>query len=278
MELSTLVNIRLPLPVPPSESTEIFGTNVCATSHLEVLQAIASWIEEPRSRYVCFCNVHMIMEGRDDPSYQRVVNNADLVTPDGMPVVWYLRKHGHPDQERVTGPDLMVNLLLKANEEGWRIGLLGGEPETLEMLRVKFANQYPNLDLAYSHSPPFREPTEREDAEVCNEIRKAGVEVLFVGLGCPKQERWMADHSSELSCVMLGVGAAFQFNSGQVKKAPDWIQRSGMEWFFRLCMEPRRLWKRYAKHNPRFIWLLCREMLTPRALARPSVSVTKSPK
>jgi N-acetylglucosaminyldiphosphoundecaprenol N-acetyl-beta-D-mannosaminyltransferase len=214
----------------------------------------------------------MVMEGYDDQRFQQVVNGADIVAPDGRPVVWYLRHHGFPNQEQVRGPDLTSKLLQEANEAGWRIGLLGGEQETLDLLCEKTEAKYPELKIVYAHSPAFRELTDIEDAQICRDIRNANVQVLLIGLGCPKQERWMSDHAGRLPCVMLGVGAAFQFTAGKVRKPPTWIQQCGMEWFFRLCMEPRRLWKRYAKHNPRFVWLICREFLGIGPRLAPSAS------
>jgi N-acetylglucosaminyldiphosphoundecaprenol N-acetyl-beta-D-mannosaminyltransferase len=264
-----MTSLRLPHPVLREAQSTVLGTRVTPTSHDRVMASVANWVAERTSRYICFCNVHMVMEGHDDQSFQLIVNQADLVAPDGMPIVWYLRRHGFPNQEQVTGPDLMCELLREAASRGWRIGLLGGEPETLKLLCAKSMLQSPELKISYSYSPVFTQATANEDDRVCKEIEEAKVQVLLVGLGCPKQERWMAEHVHKVNCVMLGVGAAFQLNSGKVKKAPKWIQRLGMEWLFRLAMEPRRLWRRYAKHNPRFIAFMGREAIRERFGAVP---------
>ncbi|HWD41487.1 MAG TPA: WecB/TagA/CpsF family glycosyltransferase [Fimbriimonas sp.] len=198
----------------------------------------------------------MIMESYDNPALRAVINSAGLVTPDGMPVVWYMRRNGSPDQKRVCGPDLMPELLRKAERLGWRVGLHGGHPETLEKLQERLRSDYPALNVVYANSPPFRALTETEEIEIRNRINAAGVELLFVSLGCPKQEMWMSANKAHLSCVSIGVGAAFSFLAGTVKQAPVAMQRTGFEWLFRLVSEPKRLWHRYAKTNPRFMALV----------------------
>ncbi|RYD63472.1 MAG: glycosyltransferase, partial [Verrucomicrobiaceae bacterium] len=169
-----------------------------------------------------------------------------------MPLVWCLRRWGAPIQQQVKGPDLMPFLLRQAAEKGWRVGLYGGNEETLRILSETLPESFPGLRLSYVYSPPYRPLTQDEDQTVCGQIRSAGVQLLFVGLGCPKQERWMSEHRAKLSCVMVGVGAAFSFHAGTVKAAPKQLESMGLEWLYRLCKEPRRLWRRYAKHNPRF--------------------------
>jgi N-acetylglucosaminyldiphosphoundecaprenol N-acetyl-beta-D-mannosaminyltransferase len=250
------VILSYPLQRRLIESSSVLGMRVCSTTKKSALDLIEQWIPQKRSRYICFANVHMVMEAYDDPEYQELVNRADLVSPDGMPLVWLMHKQGFTTQERVTGPDLMLEVLERANRLGWKIGMLGGTNETLQILRDRISIDYPSLDLAYTFSPPFQDSLNDLSKLICEDIRNAGVQVLLVGLGCPKQERWMAEHGKELTCVMLGVGAAFQFHTGQVRQAPAWVQKSGMEWLFRCMMEPKRLWKRYAKHNPRFLWLI----------------------
>jgi N-acetylglucosaminyldiphosphoundecaprenol N-acetyl-beta-D-mannosaminyltransferase len=202
----------------------------------------------------------MVMEGHDLPAYQQVVNGADLVTPDGMPLVWALRRLGVPAQQRVYGPDLALAVAAAAADAGIPIGLYGGREDVLADLQASYRQRFPALRVVYAHSPPFRELSAAEDAAVVQEIRDSGARILFVGLGCPKQECWMAKHRGRVPAVMLGVGAAFDFHAGRVRQAPGWLQRAGLEWLFRLFMEPRRLWYRYLKHNPRFLWLLARQL------------------
>lgn len=239
----------------------ILGMRVDATSYKDAVSRVLDWASARESRYVCVANVHMTMEAYDSLEFQRIVNSADLVTPDGMPLVWMLRKLGVSNQRRVYGPALMDRLCEIASREGVPVGLYGGRRETLDELKARLRAKYPNLNIVYAHSPPFRSLTAAEDERVVEEINASGARILFVGLGCPKQERWMAEHKGRIKAVMLGVGAAFDFHAGRVPQAPPWMQRMGLEWLFRLVMEPRRLWQRYAKHNPRFVVLALMQLL-----------------
>jgi N-acetylglucosaminyldiphosphoundecaprenol N-acetyl-beta-D-mannosaminyltransferase len=207
----------------------------------------------------------MVMEAYDDSRLRGIINRAGLVTTDGMPLVWYLRKRGYPQQSRVYGPLLMPALLAQAERDGWKVGLYGGDERTIESLRNILPERYPKLKLAYSYSPPFRALSEDEVNAVREEITRSEVQLLFVGLGCPKQEFFMDAHAKHLPLVMVGVGAAFPFLAGTVRQAPSVVQNSGLEWLFRLVAEPKRLWKRYSRVVPRFMFL----MLFPR-LQRPS--------
>ena len=238
----------------------VIGMRVDATSYAGAAQRVVCWSHERQGRYVCVANVHMAMEAWDDQSFQRLVNEADLVTPDGMPLVWALRRLGIADASRVYGPTLTLHVCERAASEGVPIGLYGGRPEAIERLVAMLQQRYPALDVAYAHSPPFTAlEAEQDDAEL-ERIRASGARILFVGLGCPKQERWMAAHRERLPLVQLGVGAAFDFHAGLVRQAPPALQRAGLEWAFRLAMEPRRLAGRYLRHNPRFAWHLLRQL------------------
>jgi N-acetylglucosaminyldiphosphoundecaprenol N-acetyl-beta-D-mannosaminyltransferase len=200
----------------------------------------------------------MIMEAYDDPTFAEVVDGADLVTPDGVPLVWALRLLGVEGATRVYGPDLMRVLCEMAARESLPIGLYGGTSETLEALRTSIDRDFPGTDITYAFSPPFGREGD-DDAEI-RKMAEAGVRILFVALGCPKQERWMARHRGKLAGVMVGVGAAFDFLAKTKREAPDFVQNAGLEWAFRLVTEPRRLWRRYAKHNPRFVGLLLKQL------------------
>jgi N-acetylglucosaminyldiphosphoundecaprenol N-acetyl-beta-D-mannosaminyltransferase len=189
------------------------------------------------------------------------MNAADLVTPDGMPLVWGLRLLGHRCASRVYGPDLMPLALEMAASNGFRVGLYGGSPDALNRLRRVASNRFPNLEVSYAYSPPFRPLTADEDERIVDEINGSGATILFIGLSTPKQEYWMAEHKGRIPAVMIGVGAAFDFLAGAKRQAPRWMMRIGMEWFFRLLTEPRRLWKRYLKHNPRFVVLFALQLL-----------------
>ena len=213
------------------------------------------------SYYACFANVHMLMEAYDSRYFQGVVNNADLVTPDGMPLVWMMRLKGERRQERVYGPALMLRLLNAAAREGIPVGFLGGESRVLESLVERMQQRYPGLKIVYAFSPPFTETGLDDDEKLVEGINQSGARILFVGLGCPKQEIWMARHRDRVHMVMLGVGAAFDFHAGVKPQAPAWVQKLGLEWSFRLLTEPRRLWRRYLHHNPRFIALALADLL-----------------
>lgn len=242
------------------ESRHILGMRVDATSFDDAVARVLDWAGRRESRYICVATVHMVMETYDDPAFQQVVNAADLVTPDGMPLVWGLRLLGVPGQERVYGPELTPRVLAAAETAGVPVGFYGGAPEVVRRLLERVRRAYPCLEIAYAESPPFRPLTPEEDEEVVRKINESGARVLFVGLGCPKQERWMAEHRGRVQAVMLGVGAAFDFLAGTKPRAPRWMQNAGLEWLFRLLTEPRRLWKRYLKHNPRFLVLFALQL------------------
>ena len=217
---------------------------------------------------VCAANVHMVMEAWDDSRYRAMLNRADLVLADGQPLVWALRLLGVPQRGRVrVTPNLLLRLFAEAERHGWSVGLYGGSDETLPVFRAFLAERFPRLSLPFADAPPFRLLTAEEDEEVVTRMRSAGVQLLLVGLGCPKQERWMAEHRQRLSCVMIGVGAAFDLFGGRTKEAPRWTRDIGLEWAYRLAQEPRRLWRRHAKHDPRFVTLLALQVAR-RSLSR----------
>lgn len=244
-----------------SNSRHILGMRVDATSYSEATRTVLEWAKWRQPTYVCIANVHMVMESYDDPAFRKVVNGAGLITPDGMPLVWGLRMLGVKDQRRVYGPDLTLELCEGASVEQVPIALYGGTVESLQSFTEMLQSRFPALQVVCAIAPPFRPLTQEEDARYTREIVESGAGIVLVGIGCPKQERWMAAHKDHIPAVLLGVGAAFDFHSGRVRQAPAWMQHIGMEWLFRLLMEPRRLWKRYLKHNPRFIILFLLQLL-----------------
>jgi N-acetylglucosaminyldiphosphoundecaprenol N-acetyl-beta-D-mannosaminyltransferase len=239
----------------------ILGTRVDPTSFSHATQAVLQMVERAGQGYVCAANVHMIMEGYDSPDFQAMVNGADLVTPDGMPLVWMLKAHGFSDQRRVYGPELMLRVCEAAANAGLPIGLLGSTDEVLDKLKRNLQLRFGELEIAYMCSPPFRTLSPKEVDSIADDIYESGVKILFVGLGCPKQEIWMAKNKGKIPAVMLGVGAAFDFHAGTLPKAPRAFQQLGLEWLFRLAVEPRRLWRRYLFNNPKFVALAANELI-----------------
>ena len=210
---------------------EVDVTNLEAT-----LNKVELLSETNRASYVCVSNVHMCIEVYDSREFSTVVNNADLVIPDGKPLSWAQKLLGHKDAKQVRGQDIMTALCAASGQKSLNIGFYGGSSdELLSTVKRKLLETYPDIRISYAYSPPFRPLTAEEDAQVIDDINNSNVNVLFVGIGCPKQERWMAEHKDSLNCVMLGVGAAYDFIAGSKKHAPRWVQKIGMEWLYRLC-------------------------------------------
>jgi N-acetylglucosaminyldiphosphoundecaprenol N-acetyl-beta-D-mannosaminyltransferase len=240
---------------------KIMGVHLNQTSYEAASGQIVRWAGSRESKYVCVANVHMLMEAYDSSNFAAVVNNADLVTPDGMPLVWLMRLKGARKQERVYGPTLMLRMLEWAARENIPVGFLGGKPHVLESLTRRMQAQYPGLTVAFSFSPPFRQISDSENASIVESINASGARIVFVGLGCPKQEYWMAEQRGKVQAVMIGVGAAFDFHAGTLPQAPVFMQKLGLEWLFRFLCEPRRLWRRYLIHNPRFLVMALADLL-----------------
>ena len=236
------------------EARRILGMRVDATSYAECADTALAMGLAKTGGMVCVATVHMVMESFDDPAFRRCVNAADRVTPDGVPLVWALRRRGISDATRVYGPELMSEICARAEARELTIGLYGGTPRVLTALCARLHKRYPRLQIRFAFAPPFAPLGSEEDARITEAMAASGAHVVFVGLGCPKQERWMADHRARLPCALVGVGAAFDFLAGEKAQAPAWMQRCGLEWLFRLIHEPRRLARRYLVGNPRFIF------------------------
>ena len=236
-------------------SKYILATQVHATTYKDTTSRIIIWASNKTSCYVVAANVHVVMTAYWQLRYQQIINGAALVTPDGMPLVWALRLLGVAGQPRVYGPDLMLELCEKAATEGIPIYLYGGTEAVLAKLQTNLKQRFPTLAIAGVHSPPFRLLTSAEESNDIDRIHDSGAGIVLVGLGCPKQEEWMARQQGLLQAVMVGVGAAFSFHSGDVSQSPRWMMKLGLEWLYRFAMEPRRLWRRYLVNNPAFIIL-----------------------
>ena len=237
------------------ESRFIVGMRVDATSYRDATDRIMGWAKNGESRMVCAASVNNVMETRESDDFLDVMNRADLITPDGMPLVWGLKLLGVKGPTRTYGPTLTQILLDRAEVAGVPVGFYGGSPQVLDDLLEIAWRRWPELKVTYAHSPPFRELTPEERHREVAEINASGARLLFVGIGSPKQDRWMDSNKNQIGAVMLGVGAAFDFIAGVKKQAPSILQRLGLEWLFRLLSEPRRLWRRYLVRNPRFLYL-----------------------
>jgi N-acetylglucosaminyldiphosphoundecaprenol N-acetyl-beta-D-mannosaminyltransferase len=245
-------------------TVNILGVPIAAINLDQAASRIEAWIETGERNYVTVTGVHGVMESQDDPEVMRIHTDAGMCVPDGMPAVWIGRMLGCKKMNRVYGPDLMLEMMKRSVTKGYTHFFYGGKEGVPELLKYRLEQKFQGLRILGTLSPPFRQMTEAEDKELVQLINRLAPDIIWVGLSTPKQERWMADHVDRLNArVMIGVGAAFDFHAGLLKQAPTWIQKMGLEWFYRVCMEPRRLAKRYLKNNPRFVYMVLKQMLTP---------------
>lgn len=247
----------------------ILKTRVHCTSYVNVCRRILGAIQTGEFGYVAIANVHMVMTGYWHKDFQQIINQALLTTADGMPLVWGLKQLGLPDATRVYGPDLTLHCCEMAAREQIPVYFYGSRPETLSKLRENLLTKFPDLQIVGMDAPPFRKLAIAETEVALENIRQSGAKLVFVGLGCPKQERWMHEHTAALPAILLGVGAAFDFHAGTVSQAPRWMMTLGLEWFYRLVQEPRRLWKRYVINNSAFILFFSLQLLRERLRAKP---------
>ncbi|GAG99734.1 unnamed protein product, partial [marine sediment metagenome] len=249
------VHIRSQYP-----EVNVLGVGINAVSMSDALDCISHGAKSDGSKYLCLAAVHSILDCRRDSDLKRIFNSALLTTPDGMPLVWLCRLNGHAMAERVYGPDLMLAACEDSVQHGYKHFLLGGEPQVTRELTERLEGLFPGIAVVGSLSPPFRVLTKAEDADIVDRINNSDADIVWVGLGTGKQERWIAEHLGKIRApVMIGVGAAFDLLSGQTPQAPRWMQGIGFEWLFRLAMEPRRLWRRYAEY-PLFAMLLLTQL------------------
>jgi N-acetylglucosaminyldiphosphoundecaprenol N-acetyl-beta-D-mannosaminyltransferase len=233
---------------------DVLGVQISAVSMPTALAAFENWIQNGDTTYVCVTGVHGVMECQRDSSLLKIHNGSGMTTPDGMPMVWASRWAGVREVDRVYGPDLMLEVCRLAAAKGWSSFFYGGKPGVAEQLVERLVAQFPGLRIAGTHSPPFGDLSPNEDLEITARINRARADIVWVGLSTPKQERWMADHRATINAkVLVGVGAAFDINSGGLRQAPRVVQRAGLEWLYRLLQEPTRLSRRYFRNNPEFI-------------------------
>lgn len=246
-----------------SDRFNLLGVGISKLNLGSAVDRILAFVKGAAKGYVCVTNVHVLIEAQDDPELKRILNDSFLTTPDGMPLVWagrFLRRNR--EVGRVYGPDLMSEVFRASEGSGVRHFFYGGADGVAEKLRETMLSRFPGSEIAGTHTPPFRPLTEAEEASLHQQLLAANPDIIWVGLGAPKQEKFMAERFEKLpGKLMIGVGAAFDFHTGRVRQAPGWMQRCGLEWLFRLGIEPRRLFARYARTNPRFLGLLGRELL-----------------
>jgi N-acetylglucosaminyldiphosphoundecaprenol N-acetyl-beta-D-mannosaminyltransferase len=250
-------------PTPRVQEEEVLGVPLALTDYDQTLDWMDATIAHRRRGYVCVAAVHTVMSAAEDPELRDAVLGADFTVPDGQPLVWAMNSLGHQLPDRVYGPELMDRACARAATTGVRMYLYGGRNQgALVQLALNLRTRYPGLQIVGGYSPPFRELTPDEETRIATEINRSRADIVWVGIGVPKQEKWMARMRDRLDApVLCGVGAAFDFHAGLVPQAPHWMQRFSLEWVFRLAQEPRRLWKRYTRYNPRFVVGFARQYL-----------------
>jgi N-acetylglucosaminyldiphosphoundecaprenol N-acetyl-beta-D-mannosaminyltransferase len=254
----------------------VVGFQISALSFDNQISTIMRWVQGRLSKVVCVSNVHMLMEGHWRPEFAQVLLGADLLTPDGMPLVWLTSLMKGKPQDRVAGMELMMGLCEQAQALGASLFLLGSTPDALERICQHLAKDFPQLKVAGMISPPFRKLSKEEDEMIATRINESGAGLVFVSLGCPKQERWMSANRGQVKAVMVGLGGAFSVYVGDKQWAPAWVRNYGLEWCYRLAQEPRRLWKRYASTVPPFLWIALKQIVLIRLGIDPDTVSTES--
>ena len=255
----------------PLERAPVMSLNVSLGPYVQIKESIIAAAHRGESRTACFVNVHMAIEGKKDPAFTRIVNEADWVVTDGIPITWALRRHLGIEQERVAGIDMLPDLVSQAAEQQLPIFFYGSTPEVLATLVTVCRKRYPTVQIAGTLSPPFRPLSGEEEEQIVEQINQSGARLVFVALGCPKQERWMAGMRGRVQAVMVAIGGALPILAGMQSRSPRWMQRGGLEWVYRLAMEPRRLFKRYAVTNSLFVlYLVQSARKPPKHESRPS--------
>ena len=237
----------------------ILGVNIAVTNMDQVVELITKNIGKLKGKYICVSNVHTTVMSFDDEKYREIQNSAILRLPDGGPLSSVQRKRGYEKAERVTGPDLMGSLFEKSASNNLKHFFFGSTPETVDLLNRKLKEEYPGIRIVGSYSPPFRILNDEENKDIIKMLNDSGADIIWVGLGAPKQERWMYEHLDLVKGLMIGVEAGFDYYAGNIKRAPKWMQKSNLEWLYRLLQDPKRLFKRYLKTNLRFIKLVNKE-------------------
>ena len=232
---------------------EILKTNINVTNMSDTIKYIGEHLDDLRGKYICVSNVHTTVMSYENEEYRKIQNGAAMALPDGAPLSSYSRRKGYKQAQRVTGPDLMLELFAISKEKGYRHYFYGATEETLQSMKEVLERDYPGIQIAGMYAPPFRALTPQEDAQIVAKINEARPDFIWIGLGAPKQEEWMYQHMGQLQGVLIGVGAGFDYLAGYIKRAPRWMQRMSLEWLYRLLQDPKRLWRRYFTSNVKFI-------------------------
>lgn len=243
------------------QKQKIINSLISTKSYQSFIESFIQLSNMNSSSYVCVCNVHMVIEGYKDPEFQEVINQANLTTPDGMPLAKAIKWLYGIEQERVSGMDLMPDLIKECAQQNLSIYFYGSTDEILSKVIQKASDIFPNLKICGAYSPPFRELTPQEKKEIIKQINQTTPNFVFVALGCPKQEKWMAEHKEKVQSCMIGLGGAFEVYAGIKGRAPLWMQKTSLEWLYRLLQDPKRLWKRYLYTNSLFIFLLSKQII-----------------
>ncbi|MEL7494304.1 MAG: WecB/TagA/CpsF family glycosyltransferase [Cyanobacteria bacterium J06554_11] len=249
------------LPKRFHKTQNVIGFPISAEPFTEQVNAILNWGQRRLSKVVCVANVHMLIEAKMHKAFAHVLHKADLLTPDGMPLVWLTGWFSGQPQDRVAGMELMLNICKRATERRVSLFFLGSTSENLQHIRARLQQEFPDLTIAGMEELPFRPLTPEEDGALIRRLNDSDAGIIFLSLGCPKQEKWMHQHRGKVKAVMIGVGGVFPVYAGLQKWAPRWVRKSGLEWAYRLFQEPKRLWKRYASTIPVFIWLAIKQVI-----------------
>ncbi len=234
---------------------EILKTNINVTNMSDTIKYIGGHLDDLRGKYICVSNVHTTVMSYENEEYRKIQNGAAMALPDGAPLSSYSRRKGYKQAQRVTGPDLMLELFAISKEKGYRHYFYGATEGTLQSMKEVLERDYPGIQIAGMYAPPFRALTPQEDAQIVAKINESRPDFIWIGLGAPKQEEWMYQHMGQLQGVLIGVGAGFDYLAGYIKRAPRWMQRMSLEWLYRLLQDPKRLWRRYFTSNVKFICL-----------------------
>lgn len=255
---------------------DVLGVKVSAVDLKSAVAIADRWISAGQPGYVCVTGVHGVMEAQSDPELLSTMSRAVLNVPDGMPLTWVGRIQGFAEMDRVFGPDFMMALCRVAAQQGYRVFLYGGKPGVAEELRTALVRGVPDLQIVGTYTPPFGPLNQQQEEDVLTRIYRARPHIVWVGISTPRQERFMAQYFERLQVpLMVGVGAAFDFHTGRIRDCAPWIKRAGLQWVHRMMQEPRRLWRRYLINNPKFLWLVARQLMQMRYNRATAISPPK---